>query len=219
MSHPRDGAESRAALITTAMQLFAEQGIDAVSVRAVNRAAGLAAAAVHYHFGSKEALVDAAITYHGTELLGDISAACDDLIAGGGRPTPLELVETFSLPYRRLLERAPSTGRHWLSMVAQLIQSDDPRITALAAPVTNKLESLVATTFPEASEAQIRVALRITLVTYIQLLVHDHQQGQPNGARSDALTDFVTGGITAVLGDGSEPVTRSPITDAGVDAA
>ena len=44
-------------ILDAAEQLIAEKGIDAVSLRAITAAANVNLAAVHYHFGSKEALV------------------------------------------------------------------------------------------------------------------------------------------------------------------
>src|SRR4051812_3185413 len=59
----RSGA-TREKLILAAEELFAHQGLDAVSLRQVNTAAGQRnASAAHYHFGSKDALIDAVHGY------------------------------------------------------------------------------------------------------------------------------------------------------------
>jgi AcrR family transcriptional regulator len=50
-------AETRARLLAAAAGLFAEQGIDAVSVDAVAEAAGRTSGAVYAHFGSKQGLL------------------------------------------------------------------------------------------------------------------------------------------------------------------
>lgn len=50
-------AETRTRLLTAAAELFAEQGIDAVSVDAVAEAAGRTSGAVYAHFGSKQGLL------------------------------------------------------------------------------------------------------------------------------------------------------------------
>ncbi|MGC7299776.1 TetR family transcriptional regulator, partial [Mycobacteroides abscessus subsp. massiliense] len=46
-------------LLNAAERLFAERGVDAVSLRAIMAAAGTNVASVHYHFGSKERLIEA----------------------------------------------------------------------------------------------------------------------------------------------------------------
>jgi hypothetical protein len=50
-------AETRARLLGAAAALFAEQGVDAVSVDAVAEAAGRTSGAVYAHFGSKQGLL------------------------------------------------------------------------------------------------------------------------------------------------------------------
>ena len=42
-----------------AERLFAERGIDAVSLRTINTEAGYSVAALHYHFGTRDGLVKA----------------------------------------------------------------------------------------------------------------------------------------------------------------
>ncbi len=56
---------TRAALVATAEQLFAEYGVDSVSLNEITRAAGQKNRnAVHYHFGSKEGLLQAIFEKH-----------------------------------------------------------------------------------------------------------------------------------------------------------
>jgi len=51
---------TREHIICVAEKLFAEEGIDQISLRQITQAAGQKnASAIHYHFGSKDALVDA----------------------------------------------------------------------------------------------------------------------------------------------------------------
>lgn len=51
-----DGAASRERMLEAAGKLFARQGFDSVSVRAVAKAAGVNLSAIGYHFGDKEGL-------------------------------------------------------------------------------------------------------------------------------------------------------------------
>ena len=46
-------------ILDSAERLFAEQGFAGASMRAITTAAGANLAAVNYHFGSKESLIDA----------------------------------------------------------------------------------------------------------------------------------------------------------------
>lgn len=53
--------DTRERILDAAEELFAERGIGETSLRALTRHAGVNLAAVHYHFGSKEGLLDAVV--------------------------------------------------------------------------------------------------------------------------------------------------------------
>lgn len=57
MIESTDRDSTRERILDAAELLFAEHGFDGTSIREVTRAAGVNVAAVHYHFGSKEALL------------------------------------------------------------------------------------------------------------------------------------------------------------------
>ena len=82
----RPGIDGRELLLAAALKLFAQHGIDGVSIRAVNREAGLGPASVHYHFGTKDALLDAVLHVYGDTVIDvDEGAGAGDLTAE--RPT------------------------------------------------------------------------------------------------------------------------------------
>ena len=53
--------DTKKAILTTAERLFAAEGVERASLRAITGEAGVNLAAVHYHFGSKEGLVRAVL--------------------------------------------------------------------------------------------------------------------------------------------------------------
>ena len=67
-------AETRARLLEAAADLFAEQGIDGVSVDAVAEAAGRTSGAVYAHFGSKQGLLLAVLDAWKQSVLTVLSA-------------------------------------------------------------------------------------------------------------------------------------------------
>jgi AcrR family transcriptional regulator len=145
-----EGEITRAALIDAAAELFAEQGIDGVSIRSVNSRAGLAPAAVHYHFGSKDRLLDAVLLRDGKPVAGEITTAADRLLARRRAPTTRHLVETLGVPYLHLLEGDPVRGIWWLKIVSQLSLANDDRLLTRFAETSAKMDALVVRRFSNA---------------------------------------------------------------------
>lgn len=74
----KDPEERRSELLSTAMRLFAEEGYDNVSVRAVARAAGVAPGLAYHYFDSKQNLFAAAIQDYSRRCAEGICAVLDD---------------------------------------------------------------------------------------------------------------------------------------------
>ncbi|MCW1381919.1 TetR/AcrR family transcriptional regulator [Novosphingobium sp. KCTC 2891] len=100
-SAPVPRADPAEMLKEAALRLFAEHGIDGVTVRQIAEGAGQKNhAAVGYHFGSKEALVRAVIV-HGARLIDDLrNRMLDDLEARSG---PARLFDVTDLLVRSSL--------------------------------------------------------------------------------------------------------------------
>ncbi|AKN17178.1 TetR/AcrR family transcriptional regulator [Mycobacterium haemophilum] len=58
---PAGGSDTRKRILASARELFAHNGIDRTSIRAVAAAAGVDAALVHHYFGTKQQLFAAAV--------------------------------------------------------------------------------------------------------------------------------------------------------------
>jgi AcrR family transcriptional regulator len=63
-SPPARRRDTRARILDAAERLFARDGFSGTSLRAVTREAGVNLAAVHYHLGSKQALLEAVLARH-----------------------------------------------------------------------------------------------------------------------------------------------------------
>jgi AcrR family transcriptional regulator len=163
---------TREALIDAAAELFASQGIEGVSIRSVNSHAGLGAASVHYHFGSKDRLLDAVLEREGDRVQAEITELADGLLARRSRPTTRQLIETLAEPYLNLIQREPVRGIRWLKIVAQLIIAEDSRFTGEhnVALVSEKVQQLVRRRFPGTAYEELELYWRFAVATLIQML-------------------------------------------------
>lgn len=92
--------DTKERIFDAAERLFIERGFAGASLRAVTREAGVNLAAVHYHFGSKEALLGAVLERHFAPLNRRRLELLDKLEANAaGRPLEVEdVLETFLSP-------------------------------------------------------------------------------------------------------------------------
>lgn len=109
---------TRELLVSTALRLFAEHGIDAVSLAEINRAAGQRnATATHYHFGGKAGLVQAIFDKHRAR----VNRIREGMLAAlPEQASPAQVVAVLIVP---LAEQVRDTdgGEHYLQFLAQLM--------------------------------------------------------------------------------------------------
>jgi AcrR family transcriptional regulator len=113
----RPGARQQ--LIRAAEKLFAEDGIDAVSLRQINVAAGQKnSSAAHYHFGSKDALILAIYGSRMASVNERREAALNKLAQAGHLSDIRLLIETMVQPIVEEIDEDDS-GRHYIGFMAQ----------------------------------------------------------------------------------------------------
>ncbi|WAL69445.1 helix-turn-helix domain containing protein [Amycolatopsis cynarae] len=114
-----ESESTRARLLTVAERLLLESGYDAVSVRAINTAAGMNPAAVHYHFGSKDALVAALLEDRLAPIWQDALDLLERRRRDGRVPCVPELVDVILGPLGELA--ADPVGRLRLHLLARVV--------------------------------------------------------------------------------------------------
>src|SRR5438045_1819029 len=92
--------DTKQKILDTAEKLFAEQGYDATSLRQVIAEAAVNLAAVHYHFGSKEELLDQLVVRRAGPVNEARIAMLDGLDNDASCPQPPveKVLEAFLLP-------------------------------------------------------------------------------------------------------------------------
>jgi len=118
-SSPRE--HTRQQLILAAEKLFAEAGIDGVSLRQINLEAGQKnSSAAHYHFGSKDALI-LAIYQHRMAHVNERRMTALQVIADAGKQADVRaLIGAIVYPIVEEID-ADSNGRNYIRFMAQAI--------------------------------------------------------------------------------------------------
>jgi len=204
----RQGDATRIRLIKTAEKLFAAQGVDAVSVRAVNAAAGHGPAAVHYHFGSKEDLLSAVLLDVGARVSQDISARVDELASSDRRPELADVVRALTDPYLELLLSQRVRGVRWIKIVVQVSREARPAVTASGQDeLSLRLREQVRRALPDTPPERIDHRWPIAVMSFLQSLsrVDDWAVGTTRQTRDELvefyedLVAFVVGGAERML--------------------
>ena len=120
------------AIIRAAERLFAERGVDHVSLREVAVAAGQGNhSAVVYHFGDKRALVEALLARHSAGIDASYPEALEQL-RREGRESLRELVRLLVDPLVRKLDDEDG-GPQYVLICSQLVHSRTLPMTSMKA--------------------------------------------------------------------------------------
>ena len=116
---PAQRANTRQQLLLAAEQLYAESGIDAVSLRQINVAAGQKnSSAAHYHFGSKEALILAIYGSRMASVNDRRQLALEAIVTHANSHNVRELVAALVNPIVAEIDTDDS-GQHYIRFMAQ----------------------------------------------------------------------------------------------------
>jgi AcrR family transcriptional regulator len=165
------GEKTREHLLDVAEQLFGARGVEAVSLSEIRVASGARnTAAIQFHFGNREGLLDALKHRHMTGIAALQHALYAEIVAGGRADDVRSLVEVLVRPVADYLTRGPSE-RAWVKIMAELGQLPDLRLAemALAAPPAGQeagalLYQLLTRSMPSELATERLVALALFAV-------------------------------------------------------
>jgi len=196
----------RLKLIETAERLFAERGLEAVSLREINRAAGQRnTAAIHYHFGSKLALVEAILSMRMRTLSERRRELMDAL---GPEPLLPDLIHALVQP---LAEHAEMGGEtHYVKFLAQIYS--DPRVDIVQLirgrhdRGMQRVLSLVVALLPDVPRdiLEQRLVLQTAHMIYaladreqLSAMQFDHTRDMDTAVFVSDLVDTIAGALSA----------------------
>ncbi|APA99890.1 TetR/AcrR family transcriptional regulator [Nocardia seriolae] len=180
-------AGTRERLLAAAEQLLLMESYDEVSVRAVCSAAGANPAAVHYHFGSKEALVGALIEARLGPLWAEGLAR-----ASAGRDSVPAVVDTILAPFLELA--ADPLGRLHLRLLARFVLGRHLMSWQGAWFRMDSWAALLPELPPSVAKRRWMLTFDLIIMRFGSPEVREH--GMSESALS-ALRDFVVAGLTA----------------------
>ncbi|GAA2413036.1 TetR/AcrR family transcriptional regulator [Actinomadura vinacea] len=195
---PAAPAPTRERLLDAAQRLYARRGLDAVSLREINQAAGARnATAVQYHFRDRAGIVRAIIARHRPDVEARRHALLD-AYESAGRDDMRALAAALVRPLAARL--ADEGGRDFLQIWAAVLNRPDP------TPSTEALEDPSDSVYrwrmlvqPLLEEDAARLHRRFTALLYASIELGRRAR---SGPRTDdrLFTSYLIDVVTAILG-------------------
>jgi AcrR family transcriptional regulator len=120
----KTGGSTPERIVATAERLFAERGLEAVSLRDITNACEANSAAIHYHFGSKEELVRAILEHRAAELAKRRDAYLA-IVEQSRKPRLRQVVRALVLPTAELALEDEHGGRYYIGFLAAMLERPD----------------------------------------------------------------------------------------------
>ncbi|MEQ8264590.1 TetR/AcrR family transcriptional regulator [Pseudohaliea sp.] len=173
-----DIASTKEKLLLTALTVFAERGIDAVSIRALTKMAGAGnTSAVYYHFDSKQGLIETLINFIQDKfdevrepMLSEI-----ELDPALGPKDLRRFLFSVAKPYVHILERE-QWGECAIRFLARIEYEDHPEaskiLSARSKPAANRMFSILKTCTQGIPDRRLRMRFNFFINTIIQGLAN-----------------------------------------------
>jgi AcrR family transcriptional regulator len=199
---PNPGATSRQ-LVAAAERLFAERGIDGVSLREINTAAGQRnSTALQYHFGDRTGLLNAVLAKHHPEIEMRRHQLLDEYESRGGLPeTEARRTLAAALVRPMAVKLAdPDGGRAYLRIMEQLVHRTGlPSLQSRQADSgqsINRWRELVAPMLEEVAVRELHQRFTAIRVTYVELA---RRAAGPDGKDDRLFTSHLIDVVSAIL--------------------
>lgn len=162
--------DTKTRILDAAEHQFARDGYHATSLRGITAEAKVNIAAVNYHFGSKESLLEAVIMRRLTPLNETRSGLLDDLLCKsdkkGTPPTCRQVLRTFVEPTLHLRQRG-SDAENFIGLIGRTLA--EPRGVAMTIfmrqmePLMRKIVYALTLSLPGLSQQEIFWRLHFTI--------------------------------------------------------
>lgn len=208
---------TRARIVAAAAELFAEGGEEATSLRAITRRAHVNVAAIHYHFGGRDALLGEVLDLIVRPLNARRHQLLDEAVAVHGDHPPLStILEAFLLPDLELLNELRRDRVHVARFLGRAYSQPSPAVSSFMegqfAPIAERIYPLLEAALPNVTSADLRVRMQlvVAMVTNLFATAPDPAQPGPLGT-SDidqqlrTLVSFCAGGLAGATAPAREP--------------
>jgi len=202
-------------ILDAAEELFMQHGFEGTSMRTLTAKAGVNLAAVNYHFGSKDALIEAVFRRRLDPMNAARIAELDRLenAAGGAALAPEAIIRAFLGASLALIEDAKCGGRNFIRLLGRAYTEPSKPIRVLIgqlyAPAMSRFKSAFERALPELPKEELiwrmhfmfgTLAYTVAATDTVQLIAGCKPEDRYDAALlEERLTAFLYAGVLAPL--------------------
>ena len=209
MSQP---AETKDLILDAAELLFSENGVEGVSLRELTREAGVNLASVHYHFGSKEGVAQAAFCRRARPINAERLALLDEIERDGDPDVEGILTALYAPAIRQA--QSPVHGRRFLRLCARFYSEPGEYIKSAFEEefsiVIERFEGALHRALPGLSRPDLRRRMHFAMGVMVHTMLDSSRTRQWTEGACDpsdtagtleAMVGFVAAGFRAKAQD------------------
>ena len=207
--------ETRTRILDSAEELFMQHGFEGASMRMLTAKAGVNLAAVNYHFGSKDALIEAVFHRRLDAMNAERIAELERLEkeAAGKALTPDAIIRAFIGASLRMIEDARGGGRNFTRLLGRAYTEPAKPIRQLIgqmyAPAMERFKAAFSRALPELPRDELvwrmqfmfgTLAYTLAATDTVQLIAGAKPEDRYDAqVLQDRLTAFLSAGLLAPL--------------------
>jgi len=207
--------ETRTRILDAAEELFMQHGFEGTSMRLLTTRAAVNLAAVNYHFGSKDALIEAVFRRRLDPMNAARLGALDKLEseAAGRALAPEAIIRAFVGESLRMVEDAKGGGRNFIRLLGRTYTEPAKTIRALIgqmyAPTMERYKAALERALPQMPREELvwRMHFMFGTLSYtlaatdaVQLIAGCKPEDRHDARLlEDRLTAFLAAGLAAPL--------------------
>ncbi len=209
--------ETRTRILDAAEELFMQHGFEGTSMRLLTATADANLAAVNYHFGCKDALIEAVFRRRLDPMNASRIAELDRLEkeAGGRALSPQQIISAFVGASLRMIEDTKCGGRNFIRLLGRTYTDPQKPIRALIgqlyAPAMERFKAAFERSLPQMPRDELiwrmhfmfgTFAYTIAATDTVQLIAGCKPEDRHDARLLEArLTAFLQAGLLAPLHD------------------
>ena len=211
-AHIKGGDETKERILLAAQKLFAEKGFEAVSLRKITTEALANVAAVNYHFGSKEALIDEVIVQHTLPVMKERMRLLDEAekkFQIGVVPVDV-ILDAFMRPFLTVMQESGESRELFCKFMGRCMSERGDKIPTealrIAQRVVKRVITMLSDALPDVGTEVLTWRLHFCFGVMAHTLMHEDMlktvskgtSGDPDFETTlQRMIDYCKGGLKA----------------------